>query len=46
MQTQTIESPRPAAKKAPPAPRNGVDTPTLFATINAVAGQPELAKFQ
>jgi uncharacterized OsmC-like protein len=27
-------------------PLNGVDTPTLFATINAVAGQPELAKFQ
>lgn len=25
---------------------NGVDTPTLFATINAVKGQPELAKFQ
>jgi uncharacterized OsmC-like protein len=33
-------------KKTPPAPRNGVDTPTLFATINAVAAQPELAKFQ
>jgi uncharacterized OsmC-like protein len=28
-----------------PQPLNGVDTPTLFATINAVAGQPELAKF-
>jgi len=27
-------------------PMNGVDTPTLFATINAVAGQPELAKFR
>ena len=25
---------------------NGVDVPTLFATINAVAEQPELAKFQ
>jgi uncharacterized OsmC-like protein len=25
---------------------NGVDTPTLFATINAVKAQPELAKFQ
>jgi uncharacterized OsmC-like protein len=25
---------------------NGVDTPNLFATIDAVAGQPELAKFQ
>ena len=27
-------------------PLNGVDTPTLFATINAVKGTPELAKFQ
>ncbi len=27
-------------------PLNGVDVPTLFATINAVAEQPELAKFQ
>lgn len=27
-------------------PLNGVDTPTLFATIDAVAGAPELAKFQ
>ena len=27
-------------------PLNGVDTPTLFATINAVKGQPELAKFK
>ncbi len=35
-----------ATVKQPPQPRNGVDTPTLFATINAVAGQPELAKFQ
>jgi uncharacterized OsmC-like protein len=25
---------------------NGVDTPTLFATLDAVKGQPELAKFQ
>jgi uncharacterized OsmC-like protein len=29
-----------------PEPRNGVDTPTLFATINAVAEQPELGQFQ
>lgn len=29
-----------------PVPLNGVDTPTLFATIGVVAGQPELAKFQ
>lgn len=27
-------------------PLNGVDTPTLFATIDAVAGQPELARFR
>ncbi|HET7696345.1 MAG TPA: OsmC family protein [Vicinamibacterales bacterium] len=27
-------------------PLNGVDTPTLFATLDAVKGQPELAKFQ
>jgi len=27
-------------------PRNGVDTPTLFATLDAVKGQPDLAKFQ
>ncbi len=33
-------------QKAPPKPRNGVDTPTLLATINAVGAQPELAKFQ
>ena len=34
--------------QARPAPvaRNGVDTPALFATIGAVKGQPELAKFQ
>ncbi len=31
--------------KREPVPMNGVDTPTLFATINAVAGQPELARF-
>jgi uncharacterized OsmC-like protein len=28
------------------APRNGVDTPTLFATLDAIKGQPDLAKFQ
>ncbi|MGF1469012.1 MAG: OsmC family protein [Sandaracinaceae bacterium] len=27
-------------------PRNGVDVPTLFATIDAVRAQPELAAFQ
>jgi len=35
-----------AAGKREPRPLNGVDTPTLFATINAVAAQPELAKFR
>ena len=29
-----------------PVPMNGVDTPTLLATISAVGAQPELAKFQ
>lgn len=33
------------ATKPEPVPRNGVDTPNLFATINVVKGQPELAKF-
>lgn len=37
MEVQT-KTPRPAL--------NGVDTPTLLNTINFVAGQPELAKFQ
>jgi hypothetical protein len=27
-------------------PRNGVDVPTLFTTIDAVKGSPELARFQ
>jgi uncharacterized OsmC-like protein len=34
------------ANKVAPAPRNGIDTPAVFATINAVAQQPQLAKFQ
>lgn len=38
--TQVVE------KKREVLPLNGVDTPSLFATINAVAGAPELAKFQ
>ena len=36
----------PSNHKAPKAPRNGVDTPKLLATINAVGQQPEMAKFQ
>jgi uncharacterized OsmC-like protein len=27
-------------------PRNGVDVPTLFATLDAVKGSPEIARFQ
>ena len=34
------------AKKRERGPLNGVDTPTLFATINVVKSQPELARFQ
>lgn len=32
--------------KMPKAPRHGVDTPTLLATVNAVGDQPGLATFQ
>lgn len=34
------------ATRAPRAPRNGVNTPALLATINAVKETPALAKFQ
>ncbi len=34
--TTTVERP----------PRNGVDTPTLFATLDAVKGAPQIAQFQ
>jgi uncharacterized OsmC-like protein len=42
------ETPTPAALEPAPAPphRNGVDTATLFATIDAVKGQRDLARFQ
>ncbi len=39
--SQTADKP-----KRERVPLNGVDTPNLFATINAVRGQPELGKFQ
>jgi uncharacterized OsmC-like protein len=42
--TETQES-TPREKREKRA-MNGVDVPTLFATINAVGEQPELAKFQ
>ena len=32
--------------KPPRPPLNGVDTPMLLSTINAVAGQPDLGRFQ
>lgn len=40
MSQSTMEQPRTRG------PLNGVDTPTLFATIDAVAGQRELARFR
>jgi uncharacterized OsmC-like protein len=45
MQTATVTIDVPA-RKAPPVPRHGVDTPALMATIGVVAKQPALAKFQ
>jgi uncharacterized OsmC-like protein len=44
MTQATTETPKKAKRE--PVPMNGVDTPTLFATIEAVGGQPELAEFQ
>jgi uncharacterized OsmC-like protein len=41
MTSQTMTKPR-----RTPQPLNGVDTPTLFATLDAVTAQPELAQFQ
>lgn len=43
MPQQTIET---TETKKVRGPLNGVDTPTLFATIGAVRDQPELAKFR
>jgi uncharacterized OsmC-like protein len=34
------------ATRTPREPRNGVDTPTLIATLNAVKATPSLAKFR
>lgn len=45
METMTT-SPKPSKTPRKVVPMNGVDTPTLFATLDAVKGQPELAKFQ
>lgn len=40
----TTEAAKPV--KAPPMPRNGVDVPQLFATINLVRDNPAIADFQ
>jgi uncharacterized OsmC-like protein len=42
MTIATIEAKK---TKRTPVPLNGVDTPTLISTINAVGAKPELAKF-
>jgi uncharacterized OsmC-like protein len=46
--TPETVSPAPDAPRTRPLPppRHGVDTPTLLSTINAVGGQPELARFR
>jgi uncharacterized OsmC-like protein len=36
----------PRSRKRTPVPLNGVNTPALLATIDAVRNQPELARFQ
>src|SRR5262245_2556018 len=43
MATVATEVIKPRREKLP---LNGVDTPTLFATLDVVKGQPDLAKFQ
>jgi uncharacterized OsmC-like protein len=42
MSNVQVADPKPKER----VPLNGVDTPTLFATLDAVKGQPELAAFQ
>ena len=46
METTTTTSMQPAKQRRDPMPLNGVDTPTLFATLDAVKKQPDLARFQ
>ncbi len=49
VQTAPTSSQTTTSTKAPrrkPVPLNGVDVPTLLATRDVVAGQPELASFQ
>ncbi len=42
----TMTQEAPAKVRQAPMARHGVDTPKLFATIDVVRGQPELADFQ
>ena len=46
MSMTTPETTTAKKHKTARAPRNGVDTPTLLATINAVGEQPPLARFK
>ena len=46
MHGQSVIDTAPKPAKRVPEPLNGVDTPTLFATIGAVAAQPALAAFR
>jgi len=43
---QTIEKEPVVKEKKDRGPRNGIDTPTLFATLDAVKAQPQIAEFQ
>ena len=43
--SDTVVAEAPAPRKAP-VPRNGVNTPALFATIDVVKNQPQLGSFQ
>lgn len=43
---QAVETKPVEKKKKDRGPRNGVDTPTLFATLDAVKGQPAIAQFR
>jgi uncharacterized OsmC-like protein len=46
MTATTAAGEAPRKTKRTPVPLNGINTPTLLATIDAVGKQPELAKFQ
>jgi uncharacterized OsmC-like protein len=43
---QAVETKPVEKKKKDRGPRNGVDTPTLFATLDAVKAQPAIAQFR